>query len=220
MVARKAKPPRKAVATKKVVKKVQRPKIAAADVERPLKGFFHADELDDTFGFARFYWEPGRGPRASIVPQILKKRRPAAAEASSDTAARVEILLPTDAPEEYADVDRLVRRYEEWLPEGEPTGFAQVTIRFPNAPNLHGPYEECRAWLRDHYVVGMRVPIILILHAPYLVGSDAPGHVHALILAGRLSRFGWMTVDRIVASDEGRNVAISSWSKRSKPPSV
>lgn len=211
MTARKVKAAVKKSAGKLTATKATTKKAKTKPAERALKGFFHPEELGGTFGFARFYWEPGEGSRASIAPQIRKKRQPAGAEKDADTAARVEVLLPPDAPEDYCDVDCLVRRYEEWLPDHEPTAFAQVTVRFPDAPNLHSRYEDCRAWLREHFAIGLGLPVIAILHAPYLAGSDAPGHVHGLVFPARLSRFGWSGSDRAVATDIGQSGLALSW---------
>lgn len=165
------------------------------------------------FGSARFYWAAGDGPRESILPRLVKKRRPAAAESDIDTAARVEALVPSDAPEDYADPDFLARRYEETLAPDETTAYAQVTLRFPSTiPNLHHPCEVARSWLREFYVDSRRaVPVLAILHAPCRVGSDNPVHLHAAIFPKRLSKFGFSASERDLASDAGCLEAFASW---------
>jgi hypothetical protein len=204
--------------TKKATKP-RRSKSAAAKPEpvvaatRELKAFYDGAGQMPDFSYARFYWAPGHGPRDSLLPHLTKKRKPAAAEAQEDTAARVEALPTPDAPQDYADADFLMRRYEETLPPDELTAFAQVTLRFGrDILNVHHPYEVARQWLRDFYVLGNGAPVIAILHAPHLIGSDNPAHVHGLILPRRLTRLGWAGMERDLASDLGQREAFESWS--------
>lgn len=186
----------------------------AAPEQRELKAFYDGGGQMPDFSYARFYWAGGDGPRESLLPRLAKKRQPVGAEADGDTAARVEALPTPDAHQEYADPDFLMRRYEETLPQDEVTAFAQVTLRFgPNILNVHYPFEVARQWLREFYVVGRGVPVIAILHAPYLAGSDNPAHVHGIVLPRRLTRFGWTAMERNLASDLGHREAFESWSE-------
>jgi hypothetical protein len=193
------------------VKAVTQPAIVVPEV-RELKAFYDGAGQMPDFGYARFYWPPGTEPRESILPRLVKKRRPAAAESEIDTAARVEALVTSDAPEDYADPDFLARRYEETLAADKTTAYAQVTLRFPSTiANLHHPYEVARAWLREFYVVGKRVPVLAILHAPCRVGSDNPVHLHAAIFPKRLGKFGFVSPARELASDAGCLEAYEAW---------
>jgi hypothetical protein len=195
-------------------RKTKKPEAAPALVStvRELKGFYHPVEAEGTFGFDRFYWLPGAGRRESILPRVLKKRRPAGADSDEDTAAKVEPLLPRDAPEIYSDVDFLVGHYQDCLPLTESTAYAQVTLKFPDAPNAHSVYEASRSWVRNHFVDSstVGVPAILVLHAPYLAGSESPVHAHALVLGMRLSRFGWSRAPDF-SSDAAQQEALASW---------
>lgn len=164
-----------------------------------------------SFGFARFYWPGGDGERESIEPRVTRKRRPAGAQSDVDTAAKIEALLPGEAPQDYADVDFLIRHYEASLPVDETIGFIQATIRFGDSANLHQPYEVARAWLKSFYVEAQRVPVLLILHAPHLAGSSADGHVHALVLPRRLSRLGWTGGALDLGSDGAAIKARLAW---------
>lgn len=76
------------------------------------------------------------------------------------------------------------------LPLEETAAFAQVTVSFPLACNLHAPWEQARSWLRDYYVERMGVPVVAVPHAPFRVGSDSAVHLHALILMRKLTAFG------------------------------
>ena len=189
------------------------PKVSHAAV-RTVRSFFHPDAANETFGFARFYWLPGKGVRESIVTRFRKKRRPVEPQTDEDTAAKVEVLLPRDAHDAYGDVDFLVRHYEDKLPPDETTAYAQVTLRFPNAANAHHPFELARAWVRMFFVDTPQggVPVVLILHDPRLACSEAPVHVHALVLPRRLGRIGWASMASELASDGGQETALTSWS--------
>jgi hypothetical protein len=179
----------------------------------PLKAFYDGGGQHPEFSFARFYFASAGEPRESIVAKILKKRRPAGAEATDDTAAYVEALVTRDAPQDYANPDFLVRRYEEKLSPGETTAYAQVTLRFScDIQNLHHPWEVARSWLRSYYVDhDQGIPVIAILHAPHLAGSDRQVHVHGILFPKRLGRFGWGSMQRELASDTGHRAACASW---------
>jgi len=188
-------------------------KIVATPAEAPvreLKAFYHGQPTDE-FTWARFYWPGGEMPRESIVHHFWRKRHPAGAESVVDTAAKVEVLLRGEIGEDYTDPDFLVRSFEEKLPVEETAAFAQVTMRFLNATNLHGPRHRATSWLRSHYVDPLGVPVVAILHAPHLAGSDAPVHVHGLILMRRLSPFSWLGMQRDLASDGAVRTAQASW---------
>jgi hypothetical protein len=170
---------------------VSRKQKAAGKIEedlvsiRELKAFYHG-KPGDPVSSVRFYWPAGAGPRENIADHFLAKRRPAAFESSVDTAARVEVLLRGDVPEDYTDPTFLVESYMAKLPDEETSAFAQVTLSFPRATNLHHPWETARAWLREYYVERTGVPVVAILHAPFLAGSESPVHLHALVLTRRL----------------------------------
>lgn len=184
--------------------------VGQDDKIRKLKTFYRG-QTSDPFSFARFSWPSGSGSKESIVPRFRKKRRPAAAESLTDTAARVEVLVRPDVGEDYTDPDFLVRSYEEALPLEETIAFLQVTMRFPTATNLHGPFEQARSWLRSFYVEPFGLPVVAVLHAPYLAGSESPVHVHGLVMPRRLSPFGWLTIHRGLGSDERAAEALASW---------
>lgn len=209
MAARRKKP--------KGTNKSQAAATKAASKIRPLKSFYHGGGGASSFAMARFYWAAGEGPRESIEPRFTKKRRPAGAESEVDTAARVEVLLPADAPQDYADPGFIVRHYEASLPPDEVLAFVQVTIHFGDSPNLHHPYEVARSWVRSYFVEGMSVPVVLVLHAPHLAGSNAEGHVHALVLPRRASRLGWMRMERDLGTDASALKARLAWDELGHP---
>lgn len=189
------------------------PMLAAANSapeKAELRLFHDGGGRHENFSFTRAYWT-SEGQRESILDRINKKLD-VIRSGTGDVlarAARVDLLLQPDAPQEYMDIEHLVRRYEETLPPHELNAFAQVTIRFPNAPNLHQPWEMVRDWAKRHYA--NRVPVILVLHAPHLSGSPNPGHVHCIALCRSLTIMGWSHMERAIASDVGQRDAYESW---------
>lgn len=188
--------------------------VAAAPAARPapraLKAFYDGGGEFANFAFARFYWEAGEGERESIVPRIDKKRHPVRSEAGRvlASAAKLDLLLPAEAPQDYMSVDHLVRRYEETLPAHEINAYALVTIRFPGAVNLHQPFEMVRSWAQSYFA---KVPVLLVLHAPHEWGSSNPGHLHCIVFPRRLGPLGWGTMERAIASDGGHREAHEAW---------
>ena len=177
---------------------------------RPLRHFYHG-QPGDPVSSARFYWSKGSGPRESVEGHFLGKRRVAGAESPTDTAARVEALLGNDVPQDYADPDFLTASYMAKLPLEETAAFAQVTLSFPSATNLHHPWHQAQSWLRDHYVHRVGVPVLAVLHAPFMAGSASAVHLHALVLMRKLTAFGWLTMHRELAGDAGLKAAEASW---------
>ncbi|MEN3973381.1 hypothetical protein WJS89_11950 [Sphingomicrobium sp. XHP0235] len=182
----------------------------AATFDRSLKEYWDGD-ADDPFVIARFNWEEGEGSREPISPRFIAKRRPAAKEGSIDTAERVEVLLPDDAPDLLIDPDLLVSTFEASYPKGETLAFAQVTMQFADAPNLHSSFEKARAWCRQEFCDERQLPVLLVLHVPFRLGSANPPHVHAMVLSRQLTRLGWGKVDRLLASDPHRPECATSW---------
>jgi hypothetical protein len=88
-----------------------------------------------------------------------------------------------------------------------------VTLRFgPDIPNLHHPWEVARAWLRTFYVDGAPgIPVLAILHAPHLAGSENAVHVHGILLPRQLNKFGWGSMVRDLTTDAGHRKAFASW---------
>ena len=57
----------------------------------------------------------------------------------------------------------------------------------------------------------MGVPVLAVLHAPFIVGSDSSVHVHGLVLMRKATCFGWLGVHRELAGDVGLAAAEASW---------
>lgn len=215
MVAKKKPTAKSATPKKPVAKKASAPKPAAAPAPGPaiLKAFHHGTEDTENFGFSRFWWE-GEGAREGIKTKVLKKFQPkpgSDGDPDAVTAARADPLIPLDAQADYMDVRHLLDRYDATLPMDETHAFVQVTLHFPDAVNMHGPWEEVRAFAMDHFVLERRLAVIMVLHAPSLAASGSKLHAHLLIPLRRLGALGWGEVERHLPNDRGRAEVHAAW---------
>ena len=202
-------------AKKKPAKKTTAPKGAVAAAPAQLKAFHHGTDGFENFGFSRFWWE-GDGPREGISSKVLKKFQPKIGnheDADAITAARTDLLLPPDAQADYMDVRHLLARYDTTLPAHETHAFVQVTLHFPGAVNMHGAWEEARAFAMEHFVLDRerRLAAIMALHAPTLAASASFLHAHLLIPLRRLGSRGWGEMERHLPNDRGREETYAAW---------
>jgi hypothetical protein len=200
---------KKSAPKRKAVKTV-RPAPAVAPAE--LKAFHHNDGLYPGFGFVRFWWE-GDGPREGISAKVLKKFHPVADPDDEDavTAAKTDLILPPDAQEDYRDVRHLLERYDAKLPPSEKHAYLQVTLSFPGATNVHGPFEEARAFAWEYMVAERRLATIIVAHAPFLAGSGNALHVHLIMPLRRLGPLGWGEMETWLQNDRGRSEVFEAW---------
>lgn len=207
-----------AAAKKTPAKKAAAPKRAAAAVPTPaaLKAFHHGTEETENFSFSRFWWD-GDGPREGVAAKMLKKFQPTLGnhdDPDAVTAARTDLLLPFDAQADYMDVRHLLDRYDATLPMSETHAFVQVTLHFPEATNLHTPFEEARAFAMDYFVSDRRLAVIVVLHAPNLAASNSLLHAHLLIPLRRVGPLGWGEMERHLPNDRGRDEVFTAWTAR------
>ncbi len=170
---------------------------------------FH-DRIDDEMTISRFNWSRSGEPRESMEPYFAAKVRPPSGQSDDPAAAAVHVLLPGTAPQDYADLDFLVRHYQASLPVRETIAFVQVTLRFPDAANLHAPFEIVRHWVRAEFCAD-GLPAAVILHNPAIVGCANVGHVHVMIFPRKVTHLGWSGMVRDLASDAGRKAIWMSW---------
>jgi hypothetical protein len=202
-------------AKKKPAKKVAARTRAAAAVPAQLKAFHHSTDGTENFGFSRLWWD-GDGPREGIASKVLKKFQPGIgdhADPDAVTAARTDLLLPDDAQADYMDVRHLLGRYDATLPVHESHAFVQVTLHFPDAINMHGAWEEARAFAMGYFVLSpeRRLAVIIVLHAPNLAASGSPLHAHLLVPLRRVGPLGWGEVERHLPNDRGREETFAAW---------
>lgn len=188
-------------------KKVAAPKRAVAEALPPatLKAYHHTADKPN-FGFSRFWWE-GDGPREGITATVLKKFQPVPdpENPAAITAAKTDLLLPCDAQSDYMDVRHLLERFDAKLPASEKHAYLQITLRYPGAMNVHGPFEEARAFAWQYLVVERRLATVIVVHAPFLAGSEnSPLHVHLISPLRRLGALGWGEMETRLQNDRGR----------------
>jgi hypothetical protein len=185
--------------------------LALAPAE--LKAFHHNDGLNPDFGFSRFWWE-GDGPREGIGPKVLKKFQPVADpdDPEAITAAKTDLVLPSDAQADYAEARHLLERFDAKLPAREKHAYVQITLRFPGATNIHGPFEEARAFAWEYLVIERRLATFVVVHAPFFAGSETSAlHVHLISPLRRLGALGWGEMETWLQNDRGRVEVFEAW---------
>jgi len=202
----------KAAGTKPAPARARKAGGSSGPAPAELKGFYHDEGLDPDFGFARFWWD-GTGPREGISAKVMAKFRPKPDPDKPEavTAARTDLLLPSDSQADYADVEHLLERFDAKLPAAEKHAYVQITLRFAGATNIHGPFEEARAFAWNYLVVERRLATILVMHAPFLAGSANPLHAHLISPLRRLGALGWGEMEPWLQNDRGRMEVFQAW---------
>jgi hypothetical protein len=179
-----------------------------------LKAFHHNDGQYPDLGFVRYWWE-GDGPRAGITDKVLKKFQPVPdpEDPEAITAARTDLLLPCDAQADYMDVRHLLERFDAKLPTSEKHAYLQITLKYPHATNVHGPFEQARAFGWDYLVLGRRLATIIAVHVPFLAGSQNPLHVHLISPLRRIGALGWGEMETRIQNDRGRAEVFEAWTR-------
>lgn len=173
-----------------------------------LKCFIWFDAEDEGFTFTRYWWH-GQGPREGITPWVHRKMWPGD-DPQFGAAAKVEVLLPSTAPADYADAGFLLRRFDETLPPFERHAMVQAKIALDPAEAWHAGYERIRAYARSHFAI--RFPVILVAHVPGVAGLDGNGsHVHCIVLSRAVGINGFSGACHKLCSDKGYATALSAW---------
>jgi hypothetical protein len=143
------------------------------------------------------------------------KLRPISAAPAWDggqtTAYRHEVLLPGGADDALLDPFVLLQRFDaEALAWKQPL-LVCLTLAFPLADRMHDDWECGRAFARREFC-SRSMAAIIIQHAPFLVGSTNPPHLHILAPARRLKgTLGWADyVDELV-KDSGQRTLFEAW---------
>lgn len=174
-----------------------------------LRQFTEGDEAHPGFTFFRIYYE-GKEGREGLWPIIAKKLRPGDDPIFGD-AAKGEVLVPGNAPGDYANIGFLVRRFDEALPSFEKNVGVHVKIVLDPDEAWHGAYERVRAYVRSHFVA-LGHAAILVAHIPgsaCLAGNGS--HIHCIVLSRKLTINGFAEVDYVLCSDRGHASAWKAW---------
>lgn len=121
------------------------------------------------------------------------------------TAHRAEVLLPAHADDRLRDPRTLFEEVDRTLPPGGRALASYITLTWmPN--RLHAQYEIGRA-LAARLVAEFGTPALCVQHVPALNGGDHSPHLHLLIVARRLTKFGMFGEPiRILGRDGGRQM--------------
>ncbi len=171
-----------------------------------LKQFSNGAGSYPGYQFTRYWW--GDGSRDGITPWVRKKIRPGG-DPNFGYAAKCEVLLPADAPGDYADLDFLLDRFDRTLPPYERHAFIQVKVSLDPSEPWHAGYERVRAYARSHFA---HHAVILVAHVPCTAGLDGNGsHVHCVVLSRRLGINGFGGACHHLCSDKGHADAWAAW---------
>lgn len=125
-------------------------------------------------------------------------------------AAKTEVLLSSNAPADYSDIDFLLRRCDETLPSFAIHAMVQVKILLSEDEPWHVGYERVRSYARKHFACEFAV--ILIAHIPALAGLTGTGsHVHCIVLPRPISINGFGGACTELCSDRGYDAARAAW---------
>ena len=160
------------------------------------------------FRFFRHFYR-GEGPRPPIEPLINAKLRPGD-DPKFGGAAKVDVLLPDDAPGDYMDVRFLVERYQSRHQSWEPTAFIQLNFYAREGESALSLYECARAFCRAQFAL-IGCPVVLTLHIPGFAGHENRWHCHAQILPRSLGPMGFVHWHRDLACDEGNRSIYAAW---------
>lgn len=105
------------------------------------------------------------------------------------TAARAEVLLPSDADDRMGDAQMLMKLVDAELPAAGKALLAYLTFTFETA-RLHIAWEEVRRFIMMNVVGMYDVATLLVQHAPHRAASTNPSHVHALVVPRRITPLG------------------------------
>ena len=184
----------------------------APDVAK-LKPFIDGGGKFEDFSFARWFWV-GDGPRDGLAEKIMKKRcpvPPAPGSLDIETAAKTEFIAPARATAEFICIQHFLQQYSAAQPRDQVNAYEQLTFSFPNAFNLHHPFEMVRKFACDEFVNSREMPVFLAAHAPWMAASSNPGHIHALVFPVRLDHRGFSCWDHKLPSDAGNREVHDAW---------
>jgi hypothetical protein len=148
---------------------------------------------------------------------VLRRLRPIGERSPTSgewvpTCYRLDVLLPPGADDRLRSPKALCDAYEAEAVPGIKDLLIVVTLRFPApAVALHDIWEEVRAFALD-FGRATGTACILIMHVPALTGrAGRPPHVHIMIPARKLERYGFGEFLPSLACDDGRHIIEAAW---------
>lgn len=177
------------------------------DEPTELKFFTKGDSEHPGFKFFRYWWE-GKADRTGVEPWVRKKLRPGD-DPRFGHASKHEVLIPDGTPTEYADLDFLLKRFDDTLPSFEKHAFIQVKLALD--PGWTASYERVRAFARGYFAQGLHHPLILIAHVPTKASLGNAAHVHCVVLSRPLTLDGLGPTNHPLCSDRGYEETLNAW---------
>jgi hypothetical protein len=129
----------------------------------------------------------------------------------SVTAARHSVVLASGVPDEYSDIQLLLRRYAANRLEYNRSLFTAVTLMFPSATTLHDGFNRARAFATVELAHKRRLSSLMIQHVPAYGGSARPMHVHLLILPQIHGPLGFGELVPDLTCDRGQSILFEEW---------
>ena len=201
----------KASATKRVRKAATTATATPALAEPPtseLACFSDGGGQFPNFRYFRYWWR-GEGQRPSIVPLIDKKLRPGD-DPRFGIAAKIDLLLPDDAPGDYLDLAHLLERYGARHQPWQQSALVQLNFYLEDGQSAFALFERVRSFCRVQFV-SAGCPVILTLHVPGYAGHENPAHCHAQILPRTLGPMGFGSWHHDLACDTGNRSIYAAW---------
>lgn len=150
---------------------------------------------------------------------VLRRLRPIGGSSPTSeewvpTCYRLDVLLPPGANDRLRSPKALCDAYEAEAVPSIKDLLIVVTVRSPApAVALHEIWEEARAFALD-FSRTTGTAAILIMHVPALTGrAGRPPHVHIMIPARKLERYGFGEFLPSLACDDGRHIVEAAWRK-------
>ena len=127
------------------------------------------------------------------------------------TAYRQEVLLSAGADDGFRAAERLFEHFDSTALEWQKSLVIYLTLSFPEPRRMHEDFEQARAFVKGELVERRGLPTLLVQHAPFLVGSTNPPHVHVLALARRLTSLGFADYVEDISKDAGQRLMYEAW---------
>ena len=181
-----------------------------SDPGRPENWLYLLNRDALTFGVLRKRYNDRDNSACEFGTSKLRPVSPAAA-GQAITAARADVVLPHHAEDALANPFAFLAGCDELTLD--PAILVYLSIAFPEAVRLHHAWEQARRFARM-LADDRNLASLVVLHAPGLVSSPNPPHVHLLNCPRTGSsplglKFGGL--DRELICDKGADILDKCW---------
>lgn len=181
---------------------------ALANNLETFKSYIWTDGRDVGFFCTRHWWD--KAAERQGTERFIRKKLQPGEDPRFGQAARSEVMLPPDAPADYADLDFLLAHNDRTSPPFAIHAMMHLKIMLSKDKPWHAAYECVRSYIRKHFAHSYAV--ILITHIPARAGLTSAGnHVHCIVLPRPLSINGFGGACSELCSDIGYYRALDAW---------